>query len=267
MEASFSLGWDVIGWRQSVTTGETLRKKGVERKFTPGNDGILAGDNLAVNSKNTENNSEMKNKVDEIILHRMAKVHNILERWQGSQHLRATQNDSPAQNMEMTAVGYISDMEEIVKASWSLLHPDGAAALKLSEWSPLPPAGYTKNIPGGKILQLNDHRIRRINHHAVESDEDSTPASISDAENWLDWNGDLDNPNDSEDDCVADFESDLEHDNGIEDPECPEQQDVTAIPNVPRLIQSTLKSKTQNEQVLVPVNAMETRRNERLNTK
>jgi hypothetical protein len=31
----------------------------------------------------------------------------------------------------MTAVGYISDTEEIVKASWSNFHHDGAAAFKL----------------------------------------------------------------------------------------------------------------------------------------
>jgi len=40
----------------------------------------------------------------------------------------------------MTAVGSISDTEEIVKASWSHFHHDSAAAFKLSEKSPLPPA-------------------------------------------------------------------------------------------------------------------------------
>jgi len=33
VEASFSLGQDVIGWRQSETTGKTLRKKVVVRQF------------------------------------------------------------------------------------------------------------------------------------------------------------------------------------------------------------------------------------------
>jgi hypothetical protein len=33
VEASFSLGRDVIGWRQSKTTGETLRKKVIVRQF------------------------------------------------------------------------------------------------------------------------------------------------------------------------------------------------------------------------------------------
>jgi len=33
VEASFALGGDVIGWRQSKTTGETLREEVVVRQF------------------------------------------------------------------------------------------------------------------------------------------------------------------------------------------------------------------------------------------
>jgi len=79
-----------------------------------------------------------------------------------------------------------------------------------------------KDLPGGRTQILNIRRIRRINHHPVESDDDSTPESISDTDDWMNWNGDLDNPNDSEDDCTADDESDIDPNNGIEDPECPE---------------------------------------------
>jgi len=71
----------------------------------------------------------------------------------------------------------------------------------------------------------------------------------------------LDNRNDSEEDCAADDESDIEPNTGIEDPECPEQQDVSAAPNVPGLVRPTRKSKRQAEKVLVTVNAVETRRN------
>jgi len=77
----------------------------------------------------------------------------------------------------------------------------------------------------------------------------------------------LDNPNDSEEDCAADDESNIEHNNGIEDPECPEQQDVSAAPNVPGLVRLTRKSKRQAEKVLVTVNAVETRRNKGGKTK
>ena len=261
VEASFSLGRDVIGWRQSKTTGETLREKVVVRQFARANNGILAGTDPEMDTTNTENDLEMKKEAEERKLHRMAKVHDFLEMWQGSQNLRATQKESRAQNKQMTTVGFISDTEEIVKASWSLFQHDGAAAFKLSERSPLPPALSAKDLPGGRTQILNVRRIRRINRHPVESDEDSAPESISDTEDSLNWNGDLDNPNDSEEDCAADDDSDIEHNNCIEDPECPEQQDVCAAPNVPGLVRPTRKSKRQAEQVLVTVNAVETRRN------
>jgi len=90
----------------------------------------------------------------------------------------------------MTAVGYISDTEDIVKASWSSSQHDGAAAFKLPERSPLPPPLSAKDLPGERTQVLNVRRIRRINRHPVESDEDSASESISDTEDWLNWNGD-----------------------------------------------------------------------------
>jgi len=261
VEASFSFGRDVIGWRQSKTTGETLREKVVVRQFARANNRILASTYPELDNANTENNSEMKKEAEERKLHRMAKVHDFLEMWQGSQNLRATQKESRARNKQMTAIGYISDTEEIFKASWSFFQHDGAAAFKLSERSPLPPPLSAKDLPGGQTQILNVRRIRRINHHPVEIDKGSAPESISDTEDWLNWNGDLENPNDCEDDCAVDVESDMEQDNSIEDPESPEQRDVSAAPNVPGLIRPQRKSKRHAEKVLVTVNAIEMRRN------
>jgi len=261
VEASFSLGQDVIGWRQSKTTGETLREQVVVTQFARANNGILAGTDWELDTPQTENHSEMKKEAEERKLHRMAKVHDFLEMWQGSQNLCATQKESRTPNRQMTAVGYIADTEESIKSSWSLFQHDGAAALKLSERSPLPPALSPKDLPGGRTQILNVRQIRRINRHPVESKDDSAPDSISDTDDWLNWNGKLDNPNDSKDDCAADNESDIGPNNGIEDPECPEQQDVSAAPNVPGLVRPTRKSKRQAERVLVTVNAVETRRN------
>jgi hypothetical protein len=95
----------------------------------------------------------------------------------------------------------------------------------------------------------------------VESDDDSAPESISDTEDLLNRNGDLDNPNDSEEDCAAADECDIELNNGIEDPECPARQDVSAEPNVPGFVRPTRKSNRQGEKVLVTVNAVEMWRN------
>jgi len=70
----------------------------------------------------------------------------------------------------------------------------------------------------------------------------------------------LHNPNNSEDYCVADVESDLKEDNSIEDPECPEHWDVSARPNVPGLIRTKWKSKRNTKKLLVIVKAIKTRR-------
>jgi len=104
----------------------------------------------------------------------------------------------------------------------------------------LPPPWSAKELAGGRSQVLNDCRIKRIDRHPAESDEDSTPESISDTEHWLNWNGDFDIPNESEDDCEADSESDIELDNCFEDPECPLQRDVCAASNVPSVWESPL---------------------------
>ena len=75
-----------------------------------------------------------------------------------------------------------------------------------------------KELHGGQTQILNVRRIRRINRLSVESDQDSPTETISDTDDWLDWNGDLDNPNYSEEDCAADDESDIEHNIYIEHP-------------------------------------------------
>ena len=267
MESRFSLGRDAIGWRQSKTTGKTVHKKVVVRQFARTIIRILAGTDPELDTTTTENNSEMMKEVMERKLHRMATVHNFLEMWQGSQNLLTTQNESRSQNKQMTAIGFSPDMKEIVEASWSLFQHDGAAAFKLSEKSSLPPALSAKDLTGGQTQILNVCQIWRINHHPVASDRDSAPESISDTEDLLNWNGIMDNPNETEDDCTADFESDIKQGNGIEDPEYPVHRDLSAEPNVPGLIRPTRKSMIQAQKVLVTVNATESWRNKGVKNK
>jgi len=77
----------------------------------------LAGADPELDTTNTENDSERKNEAEETKLHKMAKVHDFSEMWQGSQYLHVTQKESRAQNNQMTAVRYTSDTEGIIKAS------------------------------------------------------------------------------------------------------------------------------------------------------
>jgi hypothetical protein len=95
-KGSFSLCRDVIGWRQSETTGETLLENVVVQQFARAHNRILVGTDPELDNTNTENNLGMKKEVEERELHRMAKVQDILERWQGSENLCASQKKSHA---------------------------------------------------------------------------------------------------------------------------------------------------------------------------
>jgi len=98
-------------------------------------------------------------------------------------------------------------------------------------------------LPSACIRTLTVRQIRRINRHPVETDENSARECISDTEDGLNWNVDLDNPIDSEGNCMEDVEWDIEQRTSSEDPEFPEQRDVSAAPNVHGLIRPTWKSK------------------------
>jgi len=163
----------------------------------------------------------------------------------------------------MTAVGYISDTEEIIKTSWSNFQHNGVAAFKLSERSPFSPAVSAKDLLRGRTEVIIVCRIRRINLHPVESDGDYPPDSISDTSNWLNWNGHLDIPNESEHDCDADHECNVKLGNGINPLESPEHRGVSDAPNVPGLIWPTQRSMKQAEKGLMTVSGMDTRRNKR----
>jgi len=89
VEASISLGRDVFGWKQSKTTGKTHRETIFVKQFARTNDGSLAGKDPVLDPTSTDNNMEMKSEVKQKKLHRMAKVHNFLEMWQGSQNREA----------------------------------------------------------------------------------------------------------------------------------------------------------------------------------
>jgi hypothetical protein len=113
--------------------------------------------------------------------------------------------------------------------------------LRLCERSPLPLAISTENLPWGQIQVIKVCKIQRIDCHPAESDEDGAPESISDIENWLYWASDFNNAMV----CKDDWEADKHHlklDNGIDACECPHQQNVSATPNVPRMIQRTQMS-------------------------
>jgi hypothetical protein len=139
VEARFSLVRDVIGWRQSKTTGQTLCEKVVGCQFTRSNAGLIAGDIPITHPRDSDNDAEIKKEAEQRKLHRMAKVHDFLKMWQGSENLCSTRKAMRAQNPQITAVQYISDMEVTVKSCWSAFQHDGAAAFQSTKKLPLSP--------------------------------------------------------------------------------------------------------------------------------
>jgi len=75
------------------------------------------------------------------------------------------------------------------------------------------------------------------------------------------WKGALDNPNDSEENCMADNVSDVHPDNAIKASERPEYWVVSAAPNVPGLIRPTPRSIKKVEHWLMTVSTLKPRRN------
>jgi len=67
------------------------------------NNELLASDNPALDTPKTDNNSEMKREAEQKKLHSIANVHDILEMWQGSNILCATQKESHVQIQPLTA--------------------------------------------------------------------------------------------------------------------------------------------------------------------
>jgi len=65
VEARFSLQRDMISWRQSESTGETLREEVVVRQFARANDTILEGNYTAFNTAETKNNLELNKEAEE----------------------------------------------------------------------------------------------------------------------------------------------------------------------------------------------------------
>jgi hypothetical protein len=96
-----------------------------------------------------------------------------------------------------------------------------------------------------------------MNHHPVESYNDWICENIFDTDYWRNWNGDYDKPSNSKDYFGAKNESVLGKVNGIEDLQCPAQQDVSTTANNPRLIRPTWRSERPTDKVLVTVKAMD----------
>ena len=261
VDASFSLGLDVIGWGQSKTNSKTVQEKFVIGLFARGNPGTLMSECAPMVAAATENDLELKHGREKWQLHRMANVQDFLEMWQGSQKICAAQKESHPHMKQMTAVGYISDTKDIIEAFWSHFQHACVVAFKLFQRSHLPPALSAQDLPGGQIQGSNVCWIRRIGYHPVKIDGDSAPEIISDTENWLNLNGDLNFQNKNNDNSECDDESQVHLSNCFKASDIREHRMVCLAPHCPGCIWPTWTSMKQAEKGLMTDSAMETMRN------
>jgi hypothetical protein len=73
----------------------------------------FALDDPALVITTSETDWEMKSEAEEMKLHSMAKVQNIVDIWKGSQNIYATQKESRAQNKQIAAMEYIQDTQKV----------------------------------------------------------------------------------------------------------------------------------------------------------
>jgi len=188
-EAGFDLPRDVLSWRQSKTSGKTLEEKVFIRQFAQVNNKIFRG------------------RLRSISYHADAEWIGIEERCGGKKieqngqgpwlfgdvagqpkpmcHTKGISRPKQANDSHK----YISDTEQIIKASRSNFLHEGAAAFQLSAKSPLPPALSATDLPEGWTEAFNVHRHKRIECHPAKSNDDSASESICDTPKlaWLEW--------------------------------------------------------------------------------
>lgn len=183
VEASNSLRGDVLGWRQSKTRGKTIQETVIIWQCAPANAKILAGDDPALDTTNTDPDFDKSIDPEWTKFHWIAKVGNISEIWHGSPDLHATQSNARVWNPQMTAGEHLSDSEEILKVSSFNNQHAGTAVFKLQKRWPVSPALSAKVLPGGQRAVLNVSLINRIDPHPAACTEDSSSESILDNEN------------------------------------------------------------------------------------
>jgi len=110
VEASFSLGRDIISWRQSRTKGSTLQQKVVVRQWARSNDGLLPEE--AIQSAGSDVNNEEKQKQEDQKLNQLASVRDFLVFKEQSENLRSMQKKLKGKDVTISGLGYISDVDE-----------------------------------------------------------------------------------------------------------------------------------------------------------
>ena len=128
VEASFSLGRDVISWRQSRTTGVTLQQKVVVRQWARSNNGILPED-IANQLLPSSSDDEQRKREDQR-LDRLATLRDFLLFKKESDNLRSMQKKLKGKDVSVSGLGYISDQDDGREEDWHQFAHDGNQAFE-----------------------------------------------------------------------------------------------------------------------------------------
>jgi len=195
VEASFSLGRDVIGWRQSKTSGSTLQQKVVVRQWARSNQGILAD---TFSDTLLDNDVEGKVDAEQSKLKKLATLTDFMHWSKRSSELRAAQKKLRAQNSNKCSHGFISDEEEFSASSWDAFDDNGEGAFDTFISNKKPTAVNLGKVNTRYALQEYVKRIPRVDRQAGTTDVD-TDEDLEDSDEEALWaDTDIDDGDDAE---------------------------------------------------------------------
>jgi hypothetical protein len=205
VEASFSLGRDVMSWRQSRTKGETLQQKVVVRQWARSNDGFLP-DEIRTSVDGESLDDERGKKEDEK-LNQLASVRDFLIFKKESDNLRKMQKKLKGKDVAVSGMGYISDEDDGKEEHGSGIDHDGKRAFGKDSREKRP---IGRNIELGSVTKVCNgnlvEKIRQVGRKwtvdGVGDSEDDVAISESEAI-WMLTDsevGDSDNDEEGEND-------------------------------------------------------------------
>ena len=173
VEASLSLGRDVVGWRQCRTSGDTLQKKVIVRQFARSNPGIVAGAGASLENDAAAGQNEQKEEDKKLL--QLAGI-------AGHIHFRRVRKERKKAKQQWTnkesEFTYISDTEEISGSGWGAFKDCGTEVFH-EENGPPPTkkSGDTIKV----VRTYKPKRILRVDRQPGSiDDEDEANASDTD---------------------------------------------------------------------------------------
>lgn len=175
VESSFSLGRDLIGWRQSSTNGETLRRKVIVRQYARSNSGILPG--IPDKGNNIDSTDNNKQKEEDRKLMRLVGIRDHIIFKRSRKDRRRAKESLTKKNC---LFGYISDRAEAEPRGWESFDDSGKHAFLLHRKSR---TGKTNERVSTKVVKsYRLKRILRVDRTPGETDVDSDAADTDDSE-------------------------------------------------------------------------------------